>query len=343
MKSFKRSVKKHCRELGLARSGDPWFGWPQVLTEAKKWKHWVPILDRVEWLYRALNDDGSRECLVRIFVHRLAGAEHAPLPDPMVGRTMADWKDLEMVEDGNGAGIDSGFRGLKLRAYEIPFGDDCIRLYTTSERPNTLFDVGQYTDDTIQARVKPGDVVIDGGGCWGDSALYFAGLSGPAGRVFSFEFLESNLRVFSKNLELNPGLADRIRILERPLWSDAKTFFTVKGDGPATRVSPVPEGSGEIPAGAIPGISIDAFVEENGLDRLDFIKMDIEGSEPQALAGSLNSIRRFRPHLALCVYHHPLDFVRLAESVAALQLGYRFTLRHFTDGEWETVLFATAR
>jgi FkbM family methyltransferase len=149
--------------------------------------------------------------------------------------------------------------------------------------------------------------------------------------------------VFSKNLGLNPTLAGRIKVDERPLWSDAATFFTVRGDGPATRVDPVGSDVKELPEGAIPGVSIDAFVDEFGLDRLDFIKMDIEGAEPQALAGSLASIRRFRPHLALCVYHHPLDFVRLAESIDALKLGYRFTLRHFTDGEWETVLFASAR
>lgn len=341
--TFKKSVKVRCRELGLTGAGDPWFGWPKVLTEAKKWRLWEPILDRVEWLHRSLADDSSRDCLVRLFVHRLAGAERAPLPDPAGGRTLAEWTPLERVEDGDEEGFDSGFRGVKLQGYEIPVGGDRLRLLTTPARPNTLFDVEQYADDSIGARVKPGDFVIDGGGCWGDSALYFARLAGAGGRVFSFEFLESNLRVFSKNLELNPTLAGRIQVVERPLWSDAATCFTVKGDGPATRVDPVPSDVKEIPAGAIPGVSIDAFVAENGLDRLDFIKMDIEGAEPQALAGSLESIRRFRPHLALCVYHHPLDFVRLAEVVDALKLGYRFTLRHFTDGEWETVLFASAR
>ena len=39
------------------------------------------------------------------------------------------------------------------------------------------------------------------------------------------------------------------------------------------------------------------------LDRVDFIKMDIEGAEQRAVVGAKNTIARFRPRMALCIYH----------------------------------------
>jgi hypothetical protein len=89
-------------------------------------------------------------------------------------------------------------------------------------------------------------------------------------------------------------------------------------------------------------LSIDDLVEREKLDHLDFIKMDIEGSELAALMGAEQSIRRFRPKLAICVYHRLRDFWEIPQWIDGLGLGYRFHLRHFTIHLEETVLFAEA-
>jgi hypothetical protein len=50
-------------------------------------------------------------------------------------------------------------------------------------------------------------------------------------------------------------------------------------------------------------ITLDLFFVEKGLTKVDFIKMDIEGSEYSALLGSKVLIKKFRPKLAICLYH----------------------------------------
>jgi hypothetical protein len=53
--------------------------------------------------------------------------------------------------------------------------------------------------------------------------------------------------------------------------------------------------------------TIDKFVEENKLERVDFIKSDIEGAERDMLRGASNVLKTFAPKLAICTYHLPDD------------------------------------
>jgi hypothetical protein len=88
--------------------------------------------------------------------------------------------------------------------------------------------------------------------------------------------------------------------------------------------------------------TIDHVAAKYGLDRVDFIKMDIEGAEQAALEGGLATIRKHRPKLAISIYHNMEQFVAVAKFLAGLDLGYRFFLDHATIHNEETVLFATA-
>jgi hypothetical protein len=76
------------------------------------------------------------------------------------------------------------------------------------------------------------------------------------------------------------------------------------------------------------------------LPKVDFIKMDIEGAELNALQGAEQSLRAFRPSLAISVYHRDDDWVTIPDYLDSLDLGYEFFLDHFTIYESETVLFA---
>ena len=72
----------------------------------------------------------------------------------------------------------------------------------------------------------------------------------------------------------------------------------------------------------------------------DFIKMDIEGSELQALVGAELTLRTHRPKLAIAVYHKADDLITIPDYLDGLQLGYRFYLDHFSTNAEETILFA---
>jgi len=94
--------------------------------------------------------------------------------------------------------------------------------------------------------------------------------------------------------------------------------------------------------GKVSSMSIDWFVDENRLEKVDFIKMDIEGSEQNALKGAINTLKRFKPQLAISIYHNFADdFASIANMLDELNLGYRFFLGHFSIHHEETVLFAS--
>jgi hypothetical protein len=52
-------------------------------------------------------------------------------------------------------------------------------------------------------------------------------------------------------------------------------------------------------------MTIDSFIESRGIQKVDFIKADIEGAEETMLLGARETIKKFRPKLSLCTYHRP--------------------------------------
>jgi FkbM family methyltransferase len=73
---------------------------------------------------------------------------------------------------------------------------------------------------------------------------------------------------------------------------------------------------------------------------LTYVKMNIEGAEPDALRGGQNAIRRWRPRLAISVYHRADDLWRIPQQVLGLDAGYKLYLRQHDGGIIETVLYA---
>ena len=71
-----------------------------------------------------------------------------------------------------------------------------------------------------------------------------------------------------------------------------------------------------------------------------FIKMDIEGSEYQAILGAEKMITSHKPKLAISVYHKPEDIWQLPLLIYRFNHEYKFYLRHYSFGNNETVLYA---
>lgn len=73
--------------------------------------------------------------------------------------------------------------------------------------------------------------------------------------------------------------------------------------------------------------------------QITYLKMDIEGSESKALSGARETILRYHPRLAVCVYHNGADYIDIPKQVLSIRDDYDLYLRHYTEGVTETVMY----
>lgn len=74
-------------------------------------------------------------------------------------------------------------------------------------------------------------------------------------------------------------------------------------------------------------------------EKVDFIKLDIEGAEQDAIDGAVNTIKRYKPILAICIYHKAEDWYKIPQKILAINSEYKIYLRHYMEGIYETVLY----
>jgi FkbM family methyltransferase len=86
----------------------------------------------------------------------------------------------------------------------------------------------------------------------------------------------------------------------------------------------------------IPVQKLDSVVKEDPI----LIKMDIEGSEKDALIGATNTIQRSQPKLAIAAYHFATDLWRLVDVIREINPSYKFYLRHYSETGLESVIYA---
>ena len=68
--------------------------------------------------------------------------------------------------------------------------------------------------------------------------------------------------------------------------------------------------------------------------------MDIEGAEYRALLGAKETIKKYRPKMALSVYHKPQDIIEIPTLLLEYHEDYKFALRQYSSIGDETVLYA---
>lgn len=191
-----------------------------------------------------------------------------------------------------------------------------------------------FERDGVRVQPEPGDTVLDCGGGLGDTAVLFANRVGPSGRVFVFEFVEENQRLSVLNRGLNPELADRIVEVPLGVWSKSGEALRYEDASVSTRVS----GKGSLEATSV---ALDDFVAERGIEKVDFIKMDVEGAERDAIAGAARTLREHAPRLAISAYHLHDDLYALPRLIRAINPEYGFWLDHHTIHREETVVYAS--
>lgn len=290
-------------------------------------------VEKLSVVYDLLGDQYSRDYLVFVLIYRLFDTVKIRLPF-YYSREFANFDFYNSLKVNDDSKILNNGK-IKLNQFSLSKIGWDIQLWTKVTGIIVDFVNQQYKYRDV-VKVSPGDYVVDGGACFGDTALYFACLCGLSGRVFSFELVEENLGVFKDNVVLNPEYQSIIDLTTSPLHAksgvDLELFFSGAG-------SSVELFSGEKTV-TYKSIALDDFVSQNGINKIDFIKLDIEGSELDALKGSQEIIKKFKPKLAICLYHKTSDFWDIPLYIKSIMPEYKLYLDHHTVMSYETILYA---
>ena len=90
-------------------------------------------------------------------------------------------------------------------------------------------------------------------------------------------------------------------------------------------------------------ITLDMFAERNNIKKIDYIKMDVEGAEQKILEGAVNTIKKYRPSLAVAIYHggelFMEDFFKIPVFIKTIADDYKYYIRSYSPWGGETILF----
>lgn len=316
------------------------FGIRNAITERyfnKAYEIITPYEKGLERIYGEISEQG-KNTVIELLVYHMLGFEKVKLSNNNTAYHKAINQINALIDSKDY--IESNYMSLKLYKFDLNSLGYDVKLFFNTAGIVTDFIVEQYAykeNNKALVEAEAGDTVLDLGACWGDTAHYFASKAGASGKVYSFEFIPENIRLFKQNKELNPDLKDNITIVEHPVSdvSDVEVYFKDNGPGSIMKMESFPEQTGSVKT-----ICIDDFVERYKVKKVDFIKMDIEGAEPMALNGAINTIKKFRPKLAIANYHGLGDFTNIPNWILDLDLDYEIFIGHYTIHAEETVCFA---
>lgn len=200
------------------------------------------------------------------------------------------------------------------RSFWIPAGNRWILPFNLAEQSRDI-----YKTETPEG-IRKGDVVVDCGAHVG-TFTHFA-LARGAGKVIAVEPSPRNVECLRRNFakEIADG---RVVVYAKGVWNkdDVLVLEQVGENSAADTV--VMHQPGAAKGDTVPLTTIDKLVAELGLDRVDYIKMDIEGAEVPALQGAAETLKRWKPRLALASYHKEDDPITLPATITKVVESYR--------------------
>lgn len=181
----------------------------------------------------------------------------------------------------------------------------------------------QYFEDFLNLQ-KSGEVFVDVGGYDGYTSLEFIKRCPDFSKIYFFEPDSNNLKKAQNVMQKYSN----IEYFEKGLSNKKESLRFQNELGSSSKVSE----NGPI---VIEADTLDNLIK----DKVTFIKMDIEGSEGIAIEGAKQTILKYHPRLAICVYHKANDLIAIPNQVLAIRSDYEIYLRHYTEGVVETVMF----
>ena len=192
------------------------------------------------------------------------------------------------------------------------------------------FQVNQYFNDLTRPAIQRGGIgFVDCGAYIGDTVEEFINfVGGDYGKIFALEPDERNFAALEKFIhEKN---YKNVECINCGVWDKKDTLYFSGGTDSASHIAQSADSQ----------IQVDALDNLIGNNKVDWIKMDLEGSELKALEGAKKTIQKFKPVLTICVYHKKEDLIILPQFIDSLNCNYKFYLRHHSHLAEELVLYA---
>jgi len=175
----------------------------------------------------------------------------------------------------------------------------------------------QYFDFINKKKIR---YAIDGGMENGSTALRFLHHL-PGVRVHGFEPLAAGMLISP----LYPFLAGRDDVvINYKALSDSSGAAVMKIFSENTGTGYIAEGHVSKYSLDVETVSIDDYLATAGIPRIDYIKLDIESFEINALRGARQTIARDRPQLAVCLYHRMEHYYEVPKTVFSLCEDYNY-------------------
>ena len=167
--------------------------------------------------------------------------------------------------------------------------------------------------------VQPGDVVLD---CGANIGMFTkTALASGARVVVAVEPAPATLECLRRNLALEIAQR-RVIVYPKGVW-DHDDFLNLAVDEHNVGSNSVVLDLNRPKSVRVPLTTIDELVAELKLPRVDFIKMDIEGAEKNALKGARATLNRYRPHMSISSEHLPDDVQKIPAVVREIEPAYR--------------------
>lgn len=208
-------------------------------------------------------------------------------------------------------------------------------LFEHIQQENSKTEHIQYLDFINKDTIK---TVFSGGAYDGGTSLLFLNKFKNVEKIYAFEPMYEKFKC-----EINDEIikkSPKIEIVEKGLYDRSAeiSFEECESCAAGSRVN---NNLSPETCTTIQTVSIDEFVEEKNIEKVDFIKMDIEGSELPALKGGEKTIKSHRPQLAICIYHSYSDLFEIPLYLDSILEDYKFEVYHYSlINQCESVFYA---
>ena len=223
----------------------------------------------------------------------------------------ADPKGFELWETPNGR-------------YWIPAGSRYVLPFNLAEQQRKIYGTGEFGP-------QAGDITLDCGANIG--VTVHEELAAGAKKVVAIEPAPENLECLRRNYaaEIASG---RVIVVPKGVW-DKEDFLTLRVDPKNSAAdSFIIQREGAVDLQRIPLTTIDKLVSDLKLERVDYMKFDIEGAEPRALAGARETLAKYKPRMSVAAYHAPDHPKVIPEIIRAARPDYRMECGPCAEAEY---------